>query len=79
VALYPTAPDGQHRPHALHVLSLAARSVARILSFQDIDALRRFDIPHVLSTDARGWRELKQSAITKSAGQRKLSPSTFHR
>jgi RNA polymerase sigma-70 factor (TIGR02960 family) len=52
VALYPPTAGGQHRLHALHVLTLVSRGVGRIVSFQDIDALRRFDLPHVLSTDA---------------------------
>jgi RNA polymerase sigma-70 factor (ECF subfamily) len=48
VALYPTAANGQHCLHALHVLTLTSQGVGRIVAFQDIDALRRFDLPHVL-------------------------------
>jgi RNA polymerase sigma-70 factor (TIGR02960 family) len=47
VALYPAAGGGQHRLHALHVLTLNSRGIDRIVSFQDIDALRRFDLPLV--------------------------------
>jgi RNA polymerase sigma-70 factor (TIGR02960 family) len=49
VALYPPSGDGQHRLHALHVLTLVPQGVGRIVSFQDIDALHRFDLPSVLS------------------------------
>jgi RNA polymerase sigma-70 factor (ECF subfamily) len=52
VALYPATAGGQHRLHALHVLTLTSHGVGRIVAFMDIDALRRFDLPHVLSTDA---------------------------
>jgi RNA polymerase sigma-70 factor (TIGR02960 family) len=52
VALYPATADGQHHLHALHVLTLEPQGVGRIVAFQDIDALRRFDLPHLLSTEA---------------------------
>jgi RNA polymerase sigma-70 factor (TIGR02960 family) len=52
VALYPATADGQHRLHALHVLTLASDGVGRIVAFMDVDALRSFDLPHVLSTEA---------------------------
>jgi RNA polymerase sigma-70 factor (TIGR02960 family) len=52
VALYPPTADGQHHLHALHVLTFVSEGVGRIVSFQDIDALRRFDLPNVLSADA---------------------------
>jgi RNA polymerase sigma-70 factor, ECF subfamily len=52
VALYPPTADGQHRLHALHVLTIASHGVGRVISFMDIDALRRFDLPLLLSTDA---------------------------
>ena len=52
VALYPATADGQHRLHALHVLTFVSQGVGRVMAFQDIDALRRFDLPHVLSTEA---------------------------
>jgi hypothetical protein len=45
--------DRQHRLHALHVLTLVSRGVGRDAAFQDIDALRRFSLPHVLSSEAR--------------------------
>ncbi len=53
VALYPAAADGQHRLHALHVLTFASQGVGRVVAFQDIEALRRFDLPRMLSTEAR--------------------------
>lgn len=53
VALYPAAADGQHRLHALHVLTFAPQGVGRVVAFQDIDALRGFHLPDVLSTDTR--------------------------
>jgi RNA polymerase sigma-70 factor (TIGR02960 family) len=49
VALYPAAADGQRHLHALHVLTIASRGIGRIVAFQDIDALRRFDLPRVLA------------------------------
>ncbi|MEN3317086.1 MAG: polymerase sigma-70 factor, subfamily [Mycobacterium sp.] len=49
VALYPPSGDGQRRLHALHVLTLVPQGVARIVSFQDLDALHRFDLPVALS------------------------------
>lgn len=52
VALYPAAADGQHRLHAMHVLTLASQGVGHVVAFQDIGALRHFDLPHVLSTEA---------------------------
>jgi RNA polymerase sigma-70 factor (TIGR02960 family) len=48
VALYQAAADGQHRLHALHVLTLASHGVGRIVAFMDVDTLRRFDLPDVL-------------------------------
>jgi RNA polymerase sigma-70 factor (TIGR02960 family) len=52
VALYPPTADGQHRLHALHVLTLAPHGVERIVAFMDIDALRRFNLPDVLLPEA---------------------------
>jgi RNA polymerase sigma-70 factor (TIGR02960 family) len=52
VALYPATADGQYRLHALHVLSLGSQGVGRIVAFMDIAALHRFDLPHVLPTEA---------------------------
>jgi RNA polymerase sigma-70 factor (TIGR02960 family) len=51
VALYPATADGQHRLHALHVLTLAPHGVGRIVAFMDIDTLRRFDLPQELPTE----------------------------
>jgi RNA polymerase sigma-70 factor, ECF subfamily len=48
VALYPAGDDGQHRLHALHVLSFVPRGIGHIVSFQDIDGLARFDLPRLL-------------------------------
>jgi len=52
VALYPATADGQHRLHALHVLTVVPQGVGRVVAFMDVDALRGFDLPHVLSTKA---------------------------
>jgi RNA polymerase sigma-70 factor (ECF subfamily) len=52
VALYPATADGQHRLHALHVLTVVSQGVGRVVAFMDVDALRGFDLPHVLSTEA---------------------------
>jgi RNA polymerase sigma-70 factor (TIGR02960 family) len=49
VALYPPAAGGQHRLHALHVLTVESRGISRVVSFQDVDALRHFDLPHLLA------------------------------
>ena len=51
VALYPPTADGQHRLHALHVLTIASQGVGRVVAFMDIDALRRFDLPQELSIE----------------------------
>ncbi|OBB98658.1 RNA polymerase subunit sigma-70 [Mycobacterium sp. 852002-40037_SCH5390672] len=48
VALYPATADGQHRLHALHVLTVAPEGIGRVVAFMDIATLRRFDLPHVL-------------------------------
>ncbi|HEX5253522.1 MAG TPA: sigma-70 family RNA polymerase sigma factor [Mycobacterium sp.] len=52
VALYPATADGQHRLHALHVLTFNSQGVGRIAAFMDIHALHQFDLPQELSTDA---------------------------
>jgi RNA polymerase sigma-70 factor (TIGR02960 family) len=57
VALYPATADGQHRLHAMHVLTVGSQGVGRVVAFQDIDALRRFDLPHVLSSEATSSQE----------------------
>jgi RNA polymerase sigma-70 factor (TIGR02960 family) len=44
VALY-LGPDHKKRLHSLHVLSIAAHGVSRVVAFQDTGALRRFDLP----------------------------------
>jgi RNA polymerase sigma-70 factor (ECF subfamily) len=50
VALYPATAGGQHQLHALHVLTFESRGVGRVVSFQDVDALRHFDLPRLLPT-----------------------------
>jgi len=50
VALYPATADGQHRLHALHVLTLAPNGIGRIVAFMDTGMLRRFDLPEQLPT-----------------------------
>ena len=51
VALYPATADGQHRLHALHVLTLTPHGVGRVVAFMDIHALHRFELPQELSTE----------------------------
>lgn len=53
VALYPVGADGRHRLHALHVLDLGSRGVARIVAFQDVDALGRFALSTLLAPQAQ--------------------------
>ncbi|OBK45277.1 sigma-70 family RNA polymerase sigma factor [Mycobacterium sp. 1081908.1] len=48
VALYPATTDGQHRLHALHLLTFAPEGVVHVVAYQDIGALGRFDLPSVL-------------------------------
>jgi RNA polymerase sigma-70 factor (ECF subfamily) len=48
VALYPATADGQHRLHALHVLTFVPQGVGHIVAYQDVDGLGRFDLPYVL-------------------------------
>jgi RNA polymerase sigma-70 factor (TIGR02960 family) len=45
VALYTGCSDGNRRLHSLHVLTVAAHGVSRVVAFQDIGAVRRFDLP----------------------------------
>jgi RNA polymerase sigma-70 factor (ECF subfamily) len=45
VALYTSSRDGRRRLHSLHVLTVAAHGVSRVVAFQDIGAVRRFDLP----------------------------------
>jgi RNA polymerase sigma-70 factor (ECF subfamily) len=45
VALYTGPGDGQRRLHSLHVLTVAAHGVSHVVAFQDIGAVRRFDLP----------------------------------
>ena len=45
VALYTGPRDGQRRLHSLHVLTVVAKGVCGVVAFQDIAALRRFDLP----------------------------------
>jgi RNA polymerase sigma-70 factor (TIGR02960 family) len=52
VALYPATDDGQHRLHALHVLTLAPHGVGHVVAFMDIDTLRRLELPEVLLPEA---------------------------
>lgn len=51
VALYPATGDGQHRLHALHVLTPVSQGVGRVVAFMDVDALRHFGLPYLLPTD----------------------------
>ncbi|MGH3524302.1 MAG: RNA polymerase subunit sigma-70, partial [Mycobacterium sp.] len=60
VALYPATADGEHRLHALHVLTLGSQGVGRIVAFHDIDALRSFDLPRALSTETTSSQEMLQ-------------------
>jgi RNA polymerase sigma-70 factor (TIGR02960 family) len=45
VALYLSFRDGTRRLHSLHVLTVAAQGVSRVVAFQDIDVVRRFNLP----------------------------------
>ncbi|OMC47989.1 sigma-70 family RNA polymerase sigma factor [Mycobacterium sp. IS-1264] len=53
VALYPATAGGQHRLHALHVLTFAPRGIGHVVSFQDVEALRHFGLPQLLSKESR--------------------------
>jgi RNA polymerase sigma-70 factor, ECF subfamily len=44
-ALYIAARDGARRLHSLHVITVAAHGVSRVVAFQDVAALRHFDLP----------------------------------
>ena len=37
--------DGARRLHSLHVITVAAQGVSRVVAFQDVAALRHFDLP----------------------------------
>jgi RNA polymerase sigma-70 factor (ECF subfamily) len=45
VALYTGAADGKRRLHSLHVLTVTAHGVSGVVAFQDIGAVRLFDLP----------------------------------
>jgi RNA polymerase sigma-70 factor (TIGR02960 family) len=45
VALYTGPGDRNRRLHSLHVLTVAAHGVSRVVAFQDIGAVSRFDLP----------------------------------
>jgi RNA polymerase sigma-70 factor (ECF subfamily) len=45
VALYTGPRDGKRRLHSLHVLTVAAQGVSHVVAFQDVGAVRRFDLP----------------------------------
>jgi RNA polymerase sigma-70 factor (ECF subfamily) len=45
VALYMGPRDGKGRLHSLHVITVVAGGISRVVAFQDIGAVRRFDLP----------------------------------
>jgi RNA polymerase sigma-70 factor (ECF subfamily) len=45
VALYLGPRDGKRELHSLHVLTVAAHGISRVVAFQDITAVRHFDLP----------------------------------
>jgi RNA polymerase sigma-70 factor (TIGR02960 family) len=45
IALYAGPHEGERRPHSLHVLTIAAQGISRVVAFQDITAVRHFDLP----------------------------------
>ena len=45
VALYTGLVDGKRRLHSLHVLTVGAQGISRIVAFMDVGALGRFDLP----------------------------------
>jgi RNA polymerase sigma-70 factor (TIGR02960 family) len=45
VALYTGPRDGKRRLHSLHVLTVAVQGISRVVAFQDISAVRHFDLP----------------------------------
>ena len=45
VALYTLADSGQHRLHALHVVTVKPEGVSRIVAFQDPSGLGSFNLP----------------------------------
>lgn len=47
IALYAGPHEGERRPHSLHVLTIAAQGISRVVAFQDITAVRHFDLPAV--------------------------------
>lgn len=49
VAVYARDPDSVHRAHALHVLTVTASGISRIVAFLDVDLFGRFGLPSVHS------------------------------
>jgi RNA polymerase sigma-70 factor (ECF subfamily) len=45
IALYAGPHEGDRRPHSLHVLTIAAQGISRVVAFQDITVVRHFDLP----------------------------------
>jgi RNA polymerase sigma-70 factor (ECF subfamily) len=45
VALYTGPDDGKRLLHSLHVLTVAAQGISRVVAFMDVGALHRFDLP----------------------------------
>jgi ketosteroid isomerase-like protein len=45
IALYVGPLGSQRRLHSLHVLTVAAQGISRVVAFQDIAAARHFDLP----------------------------------
>jgi RNA polymerase sigma-70 factor (TIGR02960 family) len=44
-ALYTGPADGDRQLHSLHVLTVAAQGISRVVAFQDVDAVRHFNLP----------------------------------
>jgi len=55
MALYTGPRDGSRQLHSLHVLTVAAHGVSGVVAFQDIAAVRRFDLP--ASHSSTPWLE----------------------
>ncbi|OBK40645.1 RNA polymerase subunit sigma-70 [Mycobacterium sp. 1245111.1] len=45
IALYAGRHRGERQLHSLHVLTIAAQGISRVVAFQDITAVRHFDLP----------------------------------
>jgi RNA polymerase sigma-70 factor (ECF subfamily) len=48
-AVYTRDPDGVHRPHGIHVLTVTSSGIAHVVAFHDPHDFARFEVPNQLA------------------------------